>query len=245
MECVKIENRNGIEIRTICDDGGQHFRLYRERGKLLPKLLLEGFYIEQLKAFYSLDKDLRNILTWVKILNELYNKNNFQANRYPTMDNEDAAVFKGLYFAILALYGRCFTGAQNRKFTFDKKHVPEQYREFHDAVMHARHNFAAHKGDFEAESCQIALVLSIRKKGLVCPQFFSELQQPYMDHDFIDNGYENPLVSLCEILRDVTAQKYQDVCTKIINGFVLIVPFDFWKNADGKTINIDSYFKKT
>lgn len=244
MECVKIENRNGIEIRTICDDNGQFSRLYRERGILLPKLLLEGFYIEQMKAFYSLDKDLRNILTWVKIINELNNKNNFQANRYPGMDNEDAAVFKGLFFAILALYGRCFTGAQNRKFTFDKKHIPDKYREFHDAVMHARHNFAAHKGDFEAENCQIALVLSIRKKVLVRPQFFSELQQPYMDHDFMDNGHENTLVSLCEALRDVIAKKNNYVCTKIIDGFVRTVPPSYWKNADGKTVNIDTYFKK-
>jgi hypothetical protein len=56
MECVKIENRQGIEIRTIRDDNGEFSRLYREKGKLLPRLLLEGFYIEQMKAFRSLDK---------------------------------------------------------------------------------------------------------------------------------------------------------------------------------------------
>jgi hypothetical protein len=86
----------------------ESFRDYTERRKLLPRLLLEGFYIEQMKAFRSLDKDLRNIQTWVKILNDLNIKNDFQNNRYPAMDNEDAALSK-VSFAILALYGRCFT----------------------------------------------------------------------------------------------------------------------------------------
>lgn len=243
MECVKIENRQGIEIRTIRDDNGKLSRLYREKGKLLPRLLLEGFYIEQMKAFRSLDKDLRNIQTWVKILNDLNIKNDFEKNRYPTMDNEDAAVSKGLFFAILALYGRCFTGAQNRKFTFDKKHVPEKYREFHEELMHARHNFAAHKGDFEDENCQIALVVNI-KKNTLRPLFFSELQQPYMAHTLLDNGHENTLVNLCIALRDVVAEKYEGVCTKIIDGFVRTKTLVYWKNIDVKIVNIDSYFKK-
>lgn len=244
MECVKIENYRGIEIRTVRDDNGQYSRLYREKGKLLQRLILEGFYIEQMKAFRSLDKDLRNILTLVGILNELNAKNDFLTNRYPGMDNRDAAVFKGLFFAILALYGRCFTGAQNRKFTFDKKHVPEKYRKYHDDLMHMRHNFAAHKGDFEAEDCQIALVLNIKKKVQISPQIFSELQQPYIDFNFLDKGDGTPLEDICTALKGVIAAKYEDLYDKIIDGFVLTVSPSFWKNADGKTVNIDPYFKK-
>ncbi|MBJ3797050.1 hypothetical protein JFY46_17850, partial [Enterobacter asburiae] len=184
MECVKIEHSDGIEIRKIRDINGDFSRLYREKGKLLPRLILEGYYIEQMKAFRSLDKDLRNILSWVKILNDLNDRNGFRENLYPGMDNEDAVISKALYFAILTLYGRCFTGAQSRKFTFDKKHVPEKYRELHEELMYSRHNFAAHKGDFDVEDCQIALVVNINKHQLR-PTFFSELQQPYIAHSLL------------------------------------------------------------
>ncbi|WP_439682253.1 hypothetical protein ACJYFV_14750 [Enterobacter asburiae] len=243
MECVKIEHSDGIEIRKIRDINGDFSRLYREKGKLLPRLILEGYYIEQMKAFRSLDKDLRNILSWVKILNDLNDRNGFRENLYPGMDNEDAVISKALYFAILTLYGRCFTGAQSRKFTFDKKHVPEKYRELHEELMYSRHNFAAHKGDFDVEDCQIALVVNINKHQLR-PTFFSELQQPYIAHSLLGTEDGNAVVNLCDALRNIATEKYSDICDKISEGFVRKTPLAFWKHANGKTVNIDSYFKK-
>ena len=65
-----------------------------------------------------------------------------------------------------------------------------------------------------------------------------------MAQTFLDNGHENTLVNLCIALRDVVAEKYEGVCTKIIDGFVRTKPPVYWKNIDVKTVNIDSYFKK-
>jgi hypothetical protein len=196
-----------------------------------------------MKAFRSLEKDLRNILAWVKILHALYKKNDFENNKFPTMDSDDAAIAKGLYFAILALYGRCFTSAQMRKFTFDLKHVPDEHKEFHEELMRARHNFAAHRGEFEAEDCQIALVVKPSRKNLRTG-VFSELQQPFFDIELADDKKENKFIALCDALRDVVEKKYEALCNKIDEDFVRVTPFEFWKKANGKKVNIDEYLRK-
>lgn len=244
MECVKIEQRSGIEIRTIRDENGVFTRLYRERGKLLPRLTLEGKYVEQMKAFRSLEKDLRNLLAWAKILNDTHQKLDTANNVTLDMESDDAAIAKALFFAILALYGRCFTSAQNRKFTFDRKHVPEEFRTLHDELMHARHNFAAHKGQFEPEDCKIALIVAPHRKG-ARTGVFSELQQPYFSGDLLSKGNENKFVDLCNALREVVDSKYSHLCDKIDHDFVRITPNDYWKKADGKTVDIDSFLQKS
>lgn len=243
MKCVKIEKHDGVEIRTIRDKHGVFTRLYRERGKLLPRLTLEGRLVEQMKAFRSLEKDLRNLLAWAKILNDTHQKLDGANKVSLDMEIDDAAIAKALFFAILALYGRCFTTAQNRKFTFDRKHVPEGLRDLHDDLMHARHNFAAHKGQFEYENCQIALVVVPHRKGAKTA-IFSELQQPYFSSDLLSNDNENKFVELCNALREVVNSKYSNLQEKIEHDFVRITPNDYWKKADGKVVNIDPYLQK-
>ncbi len=243
MKCVKIESSNGLEIRTIFNENGKFTRLYREKGKLLPRVLLEGIYVEQMKAFRSLEKDLRNIIAWSQILSDLNTKNDFRNELNHKIDSVDAAIAKGLFFAVLTLYGRCFTGAQNRKFTFDKKHVPQEYRDLHDSLLYARHNFAAHKGDFEAEDCSIALVASL-KKGKLRPAIFTELQQPFLAGDILDKNNHNELIELCNKLREVVIEKYDAIHDRIMNHYVSTTSADFWKKANGKVVNIDAYLKK-
>ncbi|HCA7354004.1 TPA: hypothetical protein ACM7GL_004609 [Escherichia coli] len=243
MECIKIEQRGSVEIRTLRDEKGVFTKLYREKGKRLTRLTLEGNLIEQMKAFRSLEKDLRNLIAWSEILNDKNQAFTASENFFPDMQMADAAIAKGMYFAILALYGRCFTSAQNRRFTFDRKHVPEELREFHDELMHARHNFAAHKGAFEYEDCQIALIVAPHKKSSRTA-IFSELQQPYFDSELVDEEGKNKFIELCNALRTVVNDKYKNLCDKIEHDFIRITPNEFWKNADGKVVNVDQYVKK-
>lgn len=236
MECVKVEKREGIEVRTIHDGAGKFYRIYNSKGKVLPRIILQGFYIEQLKAFRSLDKDLRNILAWITKLRELNKEHDYRHNRNPSMDMMDAAVVKALFIAILSTYGRCFTIAKNRKFNFSQKHVPVALRDTHAQLMQLRHTFAAHKGEFEYDDCKIALVITMDKKD-PRPLIFSELIQPHLYGEYFDEDSNTQL--LCEALRTVVNEKYAQVTEKIFNESVRVKGRDFWIKANGKTVNID------
>lgn len=241
MECIKIEKRGDIDIRTISDQNKNHSKVYNRKGVVLPRIVLQGIYIEQLKAFRSLDKDLRNILVWICKLQEINDKDGYEENKYPDMAMGDAAIVKALFVAILSMYGRCFTTANNRKFTFDRKHVPEKYRETHDELMNARHNFAAHKGEFKYDDCKIVLVLNNDKRD-PGPIIFAEMVQPYIYTDIMSKN--NELQSLCEALRRVVNEKYDNLTEKIFNDFVQVKGKAFWLKSNGKVVSTDSMLGK-
>lgn len=242
MECIKVERKGDIEIRYIRDFDGNMSRIYLHRGVVLPKVILSGNVAEQMKSFKSIDKDLRNILSWISQINEIFLIENYDQNFYPSMHDSNAAIAKGLFIAILSVYGRCFTQANGRKFTLDKKHVPEKYKSLHDELMDARHNFAAHKGDFEGDNCQIVMTVSGNAKR-IRSLIFSETQQPYFSQDLITNSDGNEMIGLCEELRKVVNDKYDEICNRINHNYVYLQPVKIWAGMNNKMLNIDSIVK--
>lgn len=239
MECVKVEINGNIEIRYIKESKNSFTRMYKLKGRILPRIILEGHRIEQMKAFSSLDKDLRNIMRWVSIINRTDMLKGASSELYPSSKNDEAFILKGLYVAILTMYGRCFTTAEGRRFTFDKKkHIPEEFKELHEDIMHARNNFAAHKGNFVHEDYKIALAVDENKRSMNA-YIFAEIVQPFMSGEMIDSrDTSQAFLKICEHLKGIVNKKYDDLCQKIIDEFVYKKDFGFWPKKNGQTVTV-------
>jgi hypothetical protein len=240
MKCIKVEKRDGYEIRVIRHTDFTHSRIYNRNGKILPRILLEGHIIDQMRAYKLLEKDLRNVIFWAEKSKEIISNQEINFDNNEGKHLENGLLLKGLFVSIVTIYGKCFTTANDRKFTLSERDVPEEYREFHKVMMHTRHNFAAHKGDYLFEECKVALVIDKKVKTV---RVFSELQQPHFVTDSSERNNKT-LIALCEELRKVLNQKYANADRKLRAEVVFTNKLDFWLKHNGQTVNINQFHKK-
>ncbi|EMY0610022.1 hypothetical protein AAH820_003295 [Yersinia enterocolitica] len=233
---IKVKQHDKYEIREVLEDNGTNFNIYKYKGKVLPRILLTGILVEQYKAYVFLEKDLRSVIFWIERIKEFSDGINFEGPVFRGGNRNEMNVIKGLYIAVLTTYGRCFTSSKGRSFTLQRGHVPEDCRDIHDNIMHARHNFAAHKGEFSFESCKIALVINKQKKKHEL-ELFSELNQPDI---YFESGDDKDwiILHMVNVLRDLMLDKILVIREKIIKECIYPKGANFWLDLNNKTVKI-------
>lgn len=233
----KYEHENGVQIREIIHDGVTLENIYTQNGKVLPRIGIEGYLADQIKAFTLLDKDLRNVIEWLKIAQEIDDESDGN-NAFLDGSIKYSLIIKSLFVSILTTYGKCFTQATGRRFTLNKKHIPTEYVDFHEKIINARHNYAAHKGMHDHEDCRVSLVI-FNKWDARPFEIFTELRQ----HSFLIDQ-KTPVViadfiELCESLRRILNEKKSTVIEKITREKILTIKEKQWLKMKGKSISLD------
>ncbi|HDJ9612904.1 TPA: hypothetical protein PRS10_004695 [Escherichia coli] len=230
---VRVSEEDGIEIRKIQYPDNTIERVYKQKGVILPRIPLKGRFVEQYVALQLLDKDLRNVIGWENIIKNICNNiNREQHFIYP--DLEKNLILKSLFISKVVTYGKCFTEAKGRRFTLQRKHVPEKYRDLHDSIMNVRHNFAAHKGEFEYDQCGLVLILPGTKKKR-CYHIFSELNQiNYGNNEEDDERF----FMLYDSLRKVIKEKRDKLIEKIYAEKIHTQTMEYWLSRIGKETEI-------
>ncbi|MCP4230912.1 MAG: hypothetical protein GY771_12315, partial [bacterium] len=176
FSCVGYDPRTG-------DRRNQYF-FKRNRA---PRVELKSKLAQQLAGYTLIEKDLRNVITWLNEIDKLHPYDEYvEKGAQISFDRETYNIVKGLYVASLTFYGKCFTSCDGRKLKLKRSFLGEQYRSAHDEVMHMRHNFAAHSGADSFEEVKIALVLHLKKRSNEIPEIYRELSQA----DFRDDPNE-------------------------------------------------------
>lgn len=141
-------------------------------GKLCVALEIEDHITKQINAYTLIEKDLRDSLSFLVEIEEFSKQEK---------SNNKGIILKALTRAIAITYGKCFTVAGGRKIKLDENIVSEKNRQAHKDIMEMRHQYVAHAGVTEHESCKCVLLLppaiKFYKGQTVFPGHFTELYQ--------------------------------------------------------------------
>lgn len=230
---VRVVELDGFEIRYIQYPDSSIERIYKQAGKIVPRIPLSGHYIEQYTALMQLDKDLRNVLGWNELAEEILQNTDNEKN-FNEPDLKKNLILKSLLVSKITTYAKCFTEAKGRRITLNRANVPEEHRSMHDDLIQARHNFTAHKGDSMYEVSGMSLLLPGKKKSMYC-HLFSELNQANFYSE--EKGFEETK-KLCESLRAYIKGKQEKLLKKIYTEKIHTKPISFWLSRNGKQTEI-------
>lgn len=230
---VRVVELDGFELRYIQYPDTTIERIYKQGGKIIPRIPLSGHYIEQYIALMQLDKDLRNVLGWNELAEEMLHGMDQEKN-FNEPDMKKNLILKSLFVSKITTYAKCFTEAKGRRITLNRANVPEEHRSMHDDLIQARHNFTAHKGDSMYEASGMSLLLPGKKKSMYC-HLFSELNQANFYSD--EEGFEETK-KLCESLRSYIKGKQEKLLAKIYDEKIHSKPISFWLSRNGKKTEI-------
>lgn len=191
---------------------------YLYEGKPAPSVQMTDKISEQYGAYSLIEKDLRNVIIWLKEIEKLKPEN---LDRWKNPDKMN--LVKGLFVAALTFYGKCFTSCEGRKVKLERTIIDPEYLELHDHIMKLRHNFAAHSGAEKFEEVKVSLALHPSKKSDMKPQLYSELSQP----DYLIG--ENVLFkALAESIREKVFSKRAQVGESVLEKIVLPKGKMYW-----------------
>ncbi|MBM6634529.1 hypothetical protein JTF12_09285 [Leclercia adecarboxylata] len=230
---VRVSEEDGIQIRKIQYPDNTVERIYKQKGVTLPRIPLTGRFVEQYVALQLLDKDLRNVIGWEGIINNIYSNLN-EEQHFIQPDVEKNLLLKSLFISKVITYGKCFTEAKGRRFTLQRNNVPEKYRDLHDSIMNIRHNFAAHKGEYEYDQGGLALTLPGTKKKRYY-HIFSELHQINYGTDEENN---ERFLELYSSLREYIKEKQEKLIKKIYAEKIHTKTMEYWLSRAGKETEI-------
>jgi hypothetical protein len=161
---------------------------------------------KQLAGYSLIEKDLRNAIFWAGEIEKRHNEkphDNRLAHNAKNIDNYN--LIKGLFVAMLTIYGKCFAGCEGRRAKLDRRIVDEKYLDLHDRCISYRNNFAAHSGAERLERVSVvAVVPNSGSTRSVTMKVFRELDQP-------DLFWPTSSPTLAELFESVRAK----VVTKI------------------------------
>lgn len=230
---VRVSEVDGFELRTIQYPDNSIERIYKDKGIILPRIPLKGRFVEQYVALQLLDKDLRNVIGWEDIIKEICDGIDKQEN-FNKPDVQKNLMLKSLFISKITTYGKCFTEAKGRRFTLQRSHVPEQYKDLHDSIMNIRHNFAAHKGEFQYEQGRLSLTLPGTKRRRYY-HIFSEIDQINYG---IGKGDNERIMRLYQSLRDFIKEKQDKLIKKIYEEKIHTHSMEYWLSRVGKETEI-------
>lgn len=230
---VRVSEEDGIQIRKIQYPDHSIERIYKQKGVTLPRIPLKGRFVEQYVSLQLLDKDLRNVIGWEGLIKKIYDDLN-EEQHFIQPDLEKNLLLKSLFISKVITYGKCFTEAKGRRFTLQRNNVPEQCRDLHDEIMNVRHNFAAHKGEYEYDQGGLALILPGTKKKRYY-HIFSELHQINYGTNEKDNAR---FLQLYDSLRDFVKGKQDKLIEKIYAEKIHTQTMRYWLDRSGKETEI-------
>lgn len=231
---VRTRMNGDIEIREIQHADGRTENIFRKNGSILPKIPLSGHIIDQLRAMYLIDKDLRNVIHWVEIIRKTASAMEI-SDDFMKPDIEKNSIMKSLLVSLVTFYGKCFTEARDRRFSLNKSNIPEGFKGIHEKIINLRHNFAAHKGEFEMDECKFSLVI-VPGKQITEFEIFSFLTQinHYLQEDEMDE-----LVELCNKLREHVGDKIKKLLELVKKEKIYPKGPEYWLKRNGKNTSIN------
>lgn len=207
---------------------GKTHRLYSYKRKPCRRVLLNSRLVDQLSGYVLIEKDLRNVLVWLKEIEKLHvDASSIKGHHYAiSPDRERYNLIKGLFVAALTFYGKCFSKCDARPVKLEQVQLNERYHALHDDCISYRHNFAAHSGAKKLEYVEIALVYPQKLKPGIEPRIYRELYQPDL---LWPSGEDISLVELVEHVRSVANAKIVRLEKKILEEEVIPKGFVFWR----------------
>lgn len=156
---------------------------YYFKERLCGRVKLDSGISKQLAGYRLIEKDLRNILSWLKqiqLLREKVDPKNFKGKEYViSPDRDTSQIIKGLFVASIAFYGKLFTKAAGRRVKLERSWFgSDELLSEHDYIMFLRHTFAAHSGENSPEMANIILAIDPVRRRETAPELFCELIQP-------------------------------------------------------------------
>ena len=227
---IRKKKQGHWEIHEILDPNSvKRITKYFYKRKAAVRVQLKDRISQQLAGYALIEKDLRNVIYWLKEIRKLIGDDRGKGAQISD-DRERYMIVKGLFVSSLTFYGKCFTKCEGRKIKLDRRFVSEDLRECHDWAMHLRHNFAAHSGSDEFEDVKIALVLPpYNKSTTIEPMIFREIMQ----HDSSEGDTE--FIALVESVHKDVETKINKLISTIYEKEVLPKGKDYWYKMGKKS----------
>jgi hypothetical protein len=187
-----------VDRRRIIDDVGgwaveerlgeaetDSTRAYYFQDQLAIRHELDSKVAARVAGLTLVEKDIRNIVSWVDALRELLvalGASEEETTMY-LMPKEASLAAKivtarALYVAIATTYGKLFVSAEGRSTSLDAKAwVGKEHEAAHQHLIHTRHTFTAHSGK-GTESCRAVVAIDHSQSDRTLPRIFTELHQP-------------------------------------------------------------------
>ncbi len=218
---------DGWEIHEYVNTEGifSRYTKYFYKGKRAPRIEMRGPVARHLAGYSLIEKDLRNVLIWLSSINDIFPLEERVKKNAISPDRDKFNLIKSLFVSSLVFYGKCFTQCDGRKIKLDRRFVEPSYRETHEKIMKARHNFAAHSGADKFEDVQVSLVLNPKKSSGMPPILFKELMQADM---MLHTGQEIDFKVLTEHVQKKVLKKMSDLEDKIMTEDVFEKGLDYW-----------------
>ncbi len=225
---------SGFEFtEVLIPKTGRLKNIYKYKGKVCYRIPLHSQIAQQLAGLKLIEKDLRNVLVWLKeIAKKLPSERQHKHGHFRSGDREDFNLVKGLFIAALTVYAKAYTTCDGRKTKLNKKNLDEKFRKSHDEVMAFRNNYAAHSGSDQHEYVNICLVIDSSKKRETPPQIVSELSQP----DTLDREGVEEFIQLAEHVREKVLSKYEKTRQRILTDEIIPKGLAHWQKF-GKKIS--------
>ncbi|WP_036550182.1 hypothetical protein [Nitrincola lacisaponensis] len=225
----EIKRPDGWVIQEIIDPktGERKNRYFYKRNRA-PRVQLKSKVAQQLAGYSLIEKDLRNVITWLTEIDKLHPRDSHKSKPFQASPNRETFnIVKGLYVASLTFYGKCFTSCDGRRVKIEKSIIDDKFKEAHEDIMHMRHNFAAHSGADSFEEVKIALVLHPKVKSNMKPEIFRELSQA----DFKDSHEEDVrFLRLAEHVRRKVISKIDSLAERIYEKEIRPKGKKYWYN---------------
>ena len=211
------KGKHGYEIKEIVLKTGRVIRKYNFKNKQAYRVLLTSKISLRLAGFALIEKDIRNIISWLDYIDTLY-KDDSVKGVIIASDRSKFNIVKGLYIAFLSSYGKCFTKCKGRNAKLEKSNIDDKYHQLHEELMRQRHNYVAHSGDDKVENSAIALVFPQQRNAMDKVELFTELFQP----DFMDGFNDTEIMELVHHIHSFVKSKITELTQKIMEEEIAI-----------------------
>ncbi|MDF7789562.1 hypothetical protein P4908_04780 [Pantoea ananatis] len=235
---LNISRHGNIQVKNAVYVDGRVEQTFYENDMLLPKIPLTGKMIAKVRAMFLIEKDLRNILSWIGLSKRIFSEPTL-LDSFGEGDEYRNIFLKSLLISIVTSYMKCFNTTKDRSFSLDDAQVPKEFKQIHLKVKEIRNNFAAHKGAFIHDNCSFSLVVSGLKENPTLE---------IMPHLIHPNGIRSSkelddLFSLCKYLHTYVYDKSEDALNQIMEKGIHPHSLDYWLERDGINTNVDFFNK--
>jgi hypothetical protein len=183
-----------------------------------------------LASYTLIEKDLRSVMIWLNEIEAMlsddkkrktspsYCKSDYDRTRYN--------IIKGLFVAALTFYAKCYATCEGRKVKLEKKNLPKELQENHQAIIEMRNNFAAHSGAKKIEKAKVVLALDVKRRKNAIPYLGRELSQP----DTFSEKSLKEFIDLVSHVKSFVNQKIDTLNDKVRDEDIIPKGADYWYN---------------
>lgn len=212
-------------VKEMLYDDGTVKRRYSYNRKRALRVNLQTPIARQLAGYSLIEKDLRNIISWLDIIDSIIPPEERTDDNKIGKDREKHNHIKGLFIATLAFYGKCFAECKGRKVKLEKAIMDDEFHKIHQSILDMRNNYAAHAGEGKGESCNVALLLPARNDQHILPQLYTEITQVDL---MLQEGDEQTFRNLVKHLQEKVNDKIKLLQQMVFDKEVISKDAEYW-----------------